>query len=439
MGEAARARLWGRLHAIGASRFVRDVATVASGIAAAQAISLAFMPLLTRLYGPRAFGELAAFTAVVGIVTPLATLGYSNAIVMPRTGEGAAAVARLSLLCTALVTPLACLCVFLFQPHLARWTGLEAAPDLLYLIPVSLVLVALLSVANQSAIREELFRAKTSSYVASKLVDNVGKLLGGLVAPSGFLLIVFFLVSSAVNFAMLLRLVPRQGVFLVRRWFGTAGASQSAREQRAFALYRMPQSILNATAMGLPVLLLTSFFGAPAAGQYSLAVLVLGAPVMLLGQSVGEVFYPRITARIRDGSADAAAHLAKATVILFLVALPPFGLVMLFGPWLFEFAFGAEWTLAGRYAQWIALWSVGMLTSTASIEAFPVLQLQHYLFFQEVLSISLRVAALYAGFAYFGSDLVAIALYSVVGLLLTTALCIAPFIRMRRHARLSYG
>lgn len=439
MSDAAHARLRGRLRAIGASRFVRDVATVASGIAAAQAISLAFMPVLTRLYGPRPFGELAAFTAVVGIVTPIATLGYANAIVMPRTEEGAAAVARLSLLCTAVVVPLAFLCVFLFQPWLARWTGLEAAPELLYLIPVSLVLIALLSVANQAAIREELFRAKATSYVASKLVDNVGKLLGGLVAPSGFLLIVFFLISNAINYAMLLRLVPRKGVFLVRRWIGTAGVPQSAREQRAFALYRMPQSILNATAMGLPVLLLTSFFGASAAGQYSLAMLVLGAPVMLLGQSVGEVFYPKITARIRDGSPDAIAHLRKATVILFLVALPPFGIVMLFGPWLFEFAFGEEWVLAGQYAQWIALWSVGMLTSTASIEAFPVLQLQHYLFFQEIMSISLRVAVLYVGFAYFESDLVAIALFSIVGLLLTMALCFAPFVKMRRHFRPSYG
>ena len=84
-------RLRGRAHAIGQSRFVRNVAAVATGIAAAQAISLAFMPFLTRLYGPEAFGALAAFTAVVNIITPLATLGYANAIVMPETEEGATA------------------------------------------------------------------------------------------------------------------------------------------------------------------------------------------------------------------------------------------------------------------------------------------------------------------------------------------------------------
>src|SRR5690606_35760077 len=100
------------------SRFVRNVAAVATGIAAAQAISLAFMPFLTRLYGPEAFGALAAFTAVVNIITPLATLGYANAIVMPDTEEGASAVARLSLLFAAIGAPVVLVFVFLFQLRL---------------------------------------------------------------------------------------------------------------------------------------------------------------------------------------------------------------------------------------------------------------------------------------------------------------------------------
>jgi hypothetical protein len=37
------------------SKFVRNVAVVASGTAGAQAITMAFSPIITRLYGPEAF------------------------------------------------------------------------------------------------------------------------------------------------------------------------------------------------------------------------------------------------------------------------------------------------------------------------------------------------------------------------------------------------
>ena len=438
MNQTPVSRLQDRVRAVGRSRFVRDVATVATGIAAAQAISMAFMPFLTRLYDPQAFGELAAFGAVVGIITPLATLGYANAIVMPETEEDATAVARLSLLCAAVIAPITLLMVFLFQSQLARWTGLEAAPGFLYLIPVTLLLSALLSVANQTAIREGLFRAKAGSYVGSKLLDNVSKLLGGVIAPSGLMLIVLLLVSELVNYLMLLRLVPRKGAFLVRRWFGTRHIRKAAREQRDFALYRMPQSVINTAAMGLPVILLTSFFGTSTAGQYSLTLLVLGAPVMLLGQSVGEVFYPKITRAILDGTEDAKALLTKATLVLFLLAVPLFGFVIITGPYLFQFVFGSEWLSAGRYAQWIGLWSIGMLACGPSVQAFPALNLQHYLLAQEILSIIFRIVALYVGFSYFQSDLIAIALFSLVGVVLTAAFCIIAFISIdRRHARSS--
>ncbi|RCV91017.1 lipopolysaccharide biosynthesis protein [Billgrantia montanilacus] len=430
MSRTVLNRLHDRVRVFGKSRFVRNVATVATGIAAAQAISLVFAPFLTRLYGPEAFGALAAFTAMINIITPLATLGYANAIVMPETDEGATAIARLAIVCATMVAPVMLSFVYIFQDQLATWASLEATPAILYLIPVSLLLGALLSVADQTAIREGLFKAKAGSHVASTLLINIGKLTGGLLAPSGLLLIVFFMLGKAINFVMLLALVPRNGAYEVRRWFGAAGIRNAAREYRDFSLYRMPQSMINAAALGLPVILLTSFFGSGAAGQYSLTVLVLGAPVMLLGQSVGEVFYPKITRAILEGSQDAGKMLIQATTVLSLLALVPFGIIAIAGPVLFPIVFGDEWSRAGEYAQWIALWLAFVLVSGAYVAAYPALKLQRYLLVQEVLSVILRVTALYIGFTFFKSDLAAIALFSIVGCFLSTALCVVAFIRL---------
>jgi O-antigen/teichoic acid export membrane protein len=408
-----------------ASRFVRNVAVVGGGIAAGQAISLAFTPFLTRLYGPEAFGTAAAFAVVVNIIMPLATLGYANAIVMPDDEEDAGAVARLSILCGLVAAPASLLLIHLGKPWLIVWTGLAHAPWVLYLVPLSLVVSAFLSVANQAAIRQGLYAAKAQAYVGSTFLTNLGKLAGGLLAPSGLLLILLTLAGGALNVLMQFVRVPRQGVMKVRNWFGLAGAREAAQAHRDFALYRMPQSILSAATVGLPVILLSSLFGSEAAGQYSLAVAALAAPVILLGQAVGDVFRPKVTRAIAAQSPDAYMLLVEATLGMSVAAMP-FVVVMLWGDWLFPIVFGADWRLAGEYAQWLALSQIFVMASRASISAFPALKLQGFLLWREIVSVILRTVALYIGFAWLASDVAAVALFSFVGVLTNLSLiCIA--------------
>lgn len=404
------------------SDFVRNVALVGSGIAAAQIIALIFMPFLTRLYGPDAFGIAAAFAAIVGIITPLATMGYANAIVMPDSDEDAAAVARLSILCALIVAPLSLLTVHFGKPWLASWAGMQHTSYMLYFIPLSLLITAFLAVASQSAIRANLFKAKARAYVESTLLTNISKLIGGLLAPSGLLLIILTLVGQVTNCVMQMFRVPRSGVLKPTNWFGLSGIRNAALSQRAFAIYRMPQSILYTASVGLPTILLVSMFGAATAGQYSLAVLVLAAPVMLLGDAVGEVFYPKITRAITTKSPHALGLLLKATLALLALGAVPFGVIFFWGDYFFSLIFGAEWELAGQYSQWIALWLFASLVSGASIAALPALDLQRFLLIREFVAVSLRIAALYVGFAVFHSDIITIALFSMTGVLLEGSL-----------------
>lgn len=417
------------------SNFIRDVAMVGGGIAAGQAIALAFMPFLTRLYGPESFGIAAAFAAIVNIITPISTMGYANAIVMPESDEDAAAVARLSILCGLIIAPLSLILVHVGKPWLAVWTGMEKAPEMLYLIPLTLVIGAFLSVANQSAIRASLFKAKARAYVESKLFTDTSKLIGGLLAPSGLLLILLTIVGQFTNFLMQMLRVPRTGVLKISNWFGTDGARNAAIEQRDFAIYRMPQSVLNAASLGLPTILLTSLFSASSAGQYSVAVMVLGAPAMLLGQAVGEVFYPKITRAIVAKSPNAYMLLLKVSAILLAVGIIPFGTVFFFGDYIFSLVFGTEWVLAGSYSQWLSMWLLSSLVAGASVATLPALRLQRFLLIREFFSVILRAAALYIGFKFFNSDIIAIILFSIIGILLSLSIVYVAFERLLKDSK----
>lgn len=394
------------------SHFVRNVAMVGGGIAAAQAIALVFMPFLTRLYGPAAFGIAAAFAAMVSIITPMATMGYANAIVMPDNDEEAAAIARLSILCGLIISPISLIVIYLGKPWLATWTGMEQAPYMLYLIPVTLLINAFLSVANQSAVREHLFKAKARAYVESTLLTNISKLIGGIIAPSGLLLILVTLAGQIMNFAMQMLRVPRNGVLKPTNWFGLEGTYNAAKTQRDFAFYRMPQSVIRAFSIGLPVIMLTTLFGSGSAGQYSLVLLLLSAPVMLLGDSVGEVFYPKITRAINENAGNAFALIIKAVVVLFAIGIFPFGFIAVFGDTVLPWIFGSEWKLAGQYSQWVAFWMIAMLSAGPAIAAIPALKIQSILLYYEIIITFARIGALYIGY-HNGDDIFAIALFSL--------------------------
>lgn len=412
------------------SRFVGNVLTVGGGIAAGHAIALVFSPLLTRIYGPAAFGVAAAFTTVLSILTPLATLGYANAIVMAVREEEARALARLSILCALIMCPVSLFIVHFGKPWLVRWAGLEGMPWVIYLVPLSLIISAFLSVANQAAIRNSLYKAKARAYVGSTLLTNIAKLAGGLLVPSGVLLILFALAGSALNFLMQILGSPRQDILKIRYWFGFDGVKGVAWTQRDFALYRMPQSIIRAASIGLPVMLLTSMFGAGPTGQYAITVLMLGAPVMLLGDAVGEVFYQKITRAIADKSDAVYSLINKATLVLIVLGGIVFGIVVAYGDWIFPYFFGAQWSRAGQYSQWIALWMIAMLASRPAVSAMPALRLQGALLTYEVIVTAGRGIALYVG-SKVGDDLFSIAAFSIVNVVGYVLLMIAVFSRLK--------
>src|SRR5699024_8255783 len=76
--------------------FVRNVTIMASGTAAAQAIALVASPIITRLYGPEAYGMMGVFQSTIQIIIPIAALTYPVAIVLPKSDQDAKGIMRLS-------------------------------------------------------------------------------------------------------------------------------------------------------------------------------------------------------------------------------------------------------------------------------------------------------------------------------------------------------
>lgn len=406
------------------NRFFNNVIAAMTGVAAAQLITFLLMPVITRLYTPQDFGLLATFTALIGILAPLATLSYTNAISIPKDDDNAVSIAKLSIFSTIFIVPLISIIIIVFDDYISILLNMENNKYILYLIPLIMIVSTFLSVAEQLSIRYGFFKAKAKSYVLSILSANLLKIIFGYIYPTGLILILILTITRLVNFFILMKSVPNRTEFNIYNWLGFHGIKETAKKHIDFPLYRLPQGIINGVTLGLPIVVITSFLGVASAGQYSLAILVLGAPVMLLGQVVGDVLYPRITRAILDKTENATRLFDKINLFLFLISILIFSIIFLIGDVIFELLFGEQWIVAGQYAQWLSIWMAGVLITRSCIAAIPALNLQRFLLIYEVIGLIVRISVLYLGFYFLNSDINVIAIYSIFGLLLTILLLV---------------
>lgn len=125
-----------------------------------------------------------------------------------------------------------------------------------------------------------------------------------------------------------------------------------ARRHRDFPLLNTPHAFAGALQDTLAIALLSAWLGAPEAGAWALALRYLKAPASLVGGSLSQALYPRLT---QAGSgADARALVRRQLALLAGIALPLMLALLAFGPWLFATVFGPEWRGAGELARSLA-------------------------------------------------------------------------------------
>lgn len=392
---------------------VRDVATVAGGTAAAQLVTLAAAPLLTRLYGPEVYGLQGVFASLVGVLAVAAALGFPLAIVLPARDAEARALARLSLSLAVVATGLFALLLALAGAPLLSLLGAGALLPLAGLLPLGVLATVATAVFTQWLARRGAWRFSARWTLGSALLVNGGKVGLGLVQPCALSLI------GAQVGGQLLALAAAAALWWRREPRPDAPAlsmREAASRHRDFARYRTPQNLINALSQSLPLLLLSAGAGPAAAGQYAVAMAVLAVPVALIAGAMQQVFYPRVAEAVRRGE-DVRALLWRTTRALALASALPFLLLVLAAPGLFAVVFGADWREGGEYARWLAAWMWLQCVNVPAVAAVPSLGLQRGLLVYEVMSTAAKAVALWVGLSVLGDDVAAVALFAGAGVL----------------------
>jgi O-antigen/teichoic acid export membrane protein len=373
--------------------FVYNVALLLTGNFIAQAITFGFMPLITRLFSPSALGLLGVFLSACAMTIPLATLGYPIAIVLPEKDIDAFGLALLSFFITIFMSLLVFGVLLLHGDYIVHLFNIEEIGPYIYIVPAVMLFSAFSLILSHWTTRKRLFKEKAVVSSLHSFFVNGLKLVFGLVNPAAVGLIIATLLGFLFQVVALQNFVFRRAPFPPMGTVSLGTLRFLARKYRAFPLFRLPEQILNALSVSMPLFVLTSAFGPQEAGYFALALSALKAPAFLVGKSVSEVFYSSLSIASKKGEL-LTPKIVKVTVFLLVFSSPICAAFMAFGQEIFGFVFGPNWSPAGEQSRWIAPWVVAALANKPTVAAIPILAAQKALLAHTIFSICFRAAAI---------------------------------------------
>ena len=337
--------------------------TLAAGGAAAKLIGLVSIPIITRLYSPAEMGLLSAFTAIVAILSPFATLRYVNAIPIPRRDATAVNLLSLNFMLLISTTLLLSAIVWVAGPKLLAMASLGSLTPYVWLIVAGVFVTAFYELITMWGTRKKAFGtlalSQTNQAITGSLV-KIGLAMAGM-KPVG--LLIGQIAQQGGGAIPLLRLCI-SNVRQHQKRIKLRTAHTLAAHYHDMPLYRLPSHLLLMLAMQGPGLFSAQLFGLETAGQLGLALTALALPLSLVGTTMANAYFAEISAIGRRNPARVLEITRSVTLRLVLLSTPAALILMVAGPWLFSTAFGSRWQLAGEFARILSIYLVFQFVSS---------------------------------------------------------------------------
>ena len=340
------------------SEFTRNVLFLMTGTTISQAIPILASPVLTRLYTPEQYGTLGLFLALTSIFTVIASFRYELAIMLPADDQDAINVFALAVLITLTLSAVAFFVVVIFHDQLI---GFLNNPDIsiwLYYIPLMILLIGFYQCMLYWHSRRKQYNKIATAEVARGGV-KVGTQIGSAYTLPGIGTagLITGAIAGQLTATILIWLQAKND--LKDKWsqINRKDIFIQAKLYIKFPLINAPHTLIGNLSDKLPIMLLTSFFSSQVAGFYSLSLVVVNLPSILISNALGHVFYQQISKNYCDG-VDFYPLVVKCVKMLFLISIIPYIILFLFAPYIFGFIFGWNWYEAGVYTRISIPWII---------------------------------------------------------------------------------
>lgn len=403
-----------RIQKIFKDRFWKNVLTLFSGSAIAQAVPVLIFPFLTRIYSKEEVGIYFLYSSVILITQILATFQYQLAIVLPKEERDAKALLMLNILLSAGMSALMLILIFIFNDFIISFTKEEGMIRWFYLIPLSTFLLGIFNAASYYLNRIQKYKSISVAKISKSLSLSIAQLALGFLGYLQTGLIASLILGQFIGAIYILFILYKTDRRIFQ--FDWQIIRKAAGKYKDIPLFNSVISFLNNLSNQLPIFLITRYFGAGAASDYGLANKVISTPSGLIAQSVGQVFYQESSAIVNKGD-NLHAFVKNTYKQLFRIAIIPFTVMLFIAPWLFKVLFSESYLAAGQYTQILIPWFFLNFLNMPISFLFTTLNKQKQLLSLNSILIVARFLALFIGFYFYSNIYISLALFMGVSVI----------------------
>lgn len=390
----------------------KNMGILASGVGVAKVIGFLTMPIITRIYSPEDFGVLAVFTTAILLIVPLSTLLYSITIPLPKTDGMAVNIVFLCSMLIVFITGMLAMLFAFFGDSIFGFFNMEEIAAYWWVLIIGIFAASFYELMTHWATRLKAFAevAKTKVWQAlisaglkiglgflgfkplGLLVGDVGQRGGGVLSLAKAF---YKKLSDNIKYVRFNRIK-----FLLRYYVD-------------LPIYRLPSQFLLKLSSQLPVLFFAFQFGQEPTGQLGLSLSMIGLPITLLANSTGKAYYAEISKLGPKKKKEIRRITFEVVKKMILVGLLPTACIFLFGPFLFEIIFGAEWYLAGVYSRILSIYMLMAFATNPLMHVLNVFNKQSKYFEINLVRITLLSIVFFTSFIFEVNDVNTLIIYSV--------------------------
>lgn len=324
-----------------------------TGTVAGQGVSLLLSPILTRMYGPSEFGYLSVYSAALGILGVMASLGLDLAIPLAATEFECAnllALCGLALIGTTAFTGL----FMLIPADLLSRLSLGPLASYRYLLPIGFACLGgyyiMVAVATWAAAFKDIARTRISQGISGPVSQIVLGLIG---AGTPGLVIGWIIGQSSGTLLLMTRVVWRRRALHGFTWSGMMAA---ARRYVHFPLFASWARLLDMAGGGtILFVIFTACYSSKIAGFMFLSERVIARPLLLVSTSFLQVFTGEAGRALNHNPAMLRRRFYQVVPLQFLFAACWIVLANAVAGWAFPLLFGSEWAGAIPYLRALSL------------------------------------------------------------------------------------
>lgn len=359
---------------------VKNVMKLSFGTILGQGISLITLPIFTRVYGASIIGEWALITSVAAIINSFSDLGLINSIMIEDNEKKAFKVYKV-------VSTISFFICLLSSMAYGLYSYIFNNEKIYTFFLISIILFLWSFTMQQIQVcytwlnRNKEYGILMKNPIINNCMVSFFAITLGLIGFKSYGYFISMIIGQIVTLIHMKFYIPKK-LFTFKK----NDYRYTLIKHRRFIIYQLPSTIILQFKAQLPTILFGRLFGKKLLGYYSISMRLLNVPITLLANSIGKVYFQRVSELKKDLTAIGRVTLKSIDTAMKISYLPMLGIIVL-GDILFMFFFGNEYKVAGDLTRIMTLYGFFLFLSMSVSGVSIIINKQQFMLWSGIAQI----------------------------------------------------